>query len=288
MGKRGTASFAFLLWLVPASRQTPGMLKCLTSLTATFGLVAGLSLEVQAADAPNPEQWLPLFNGKNLEGWTPKITGFDLGENFANTFRVENGVLRVAYDGYTEFGGKFGHLFYNEPFSNYVLRVEYRFVEKQTPGGPGWAVRNSGMMLHCQSPASMRKEQEFPVSIEVQLLGGDGQHPRSTANLCTPGTHVVMGGKLIKQHCTNSRSKTFHGDQWVTAEVEVHGNEKIIHRVNGETVMEYERTQLDDGDADAKKLIQDGYTMLHGGYISLQAESHPVEFRKVELRQLAQ
>ena len=174
------------------------------------------------------------------------------------------------------------------PFSNYVLRVEYRFVGKQTPGGPGWAFRNSGMMLHCQPPESMGKAQDFPVSIEVQLLGGDGQHPRSTANLCTPGTHVVMGGELITRHCTDSRSKTFHGDQWVTAEVEVHGNEKIIHRVNGETVLEYERPQLDPGDADAKKLIRDGNTMLSGGYIALQAESHPVEFRKVELQRLAQ
>jgi hypothetical protein len=263
------------------------MMKRLSCFLSLVGIAAGLSAELRAADAPNPGEWIPLFNGKNLDGWTPKITGYDLGENFANTFRVENGILRVAYDGYAEFGGKFGHLFYQEPFSNYVLRVEYRFVGRQTKGGPGWALRNSGMMLHCQPPASMAKAQDFPVSIEVQLLGGDGTNPRHTANLCTPGTHVVMGGQLIKQHCTDSRSKTFHGDQWVTAEVEVHGNVRIIHRVNGETVMEYEHPQLDDGDGDAKKLIRGGNTMLHGGYISLQAESHPVEFRKVELRRLA-
>ncbi len=263
------------------------MLKRLNCLLSLAGLAAGLAFEIRAADASHPGDWIPLFNGKNLDGWTPKITGYDLGENFANTFRVENGVLRVAYDGYSEFGGKFGHLFYKEPFSNYVIRVEYRFVGQQTKGGPGWALRNSGMMLHCPAPTTMRKAQEFPVSIEVQLLGGDGQHPRTTMNLCTPGTHVMMGDKLIKQHCTDSRSKTFHGDQWVTAEVEVHGNEKIVHRVNGETVMEYERPQLDDSDADAKKLIRNGNTMLYGGYISLQAESHPVEFRKVELRRMA-
>jgi hypothetical protein len=264
------------------------MLKRLNCLLSLACLAAGLRFEIQAADAPSQGDWIPLFNGKNLDGWTPKITGYDLGENFANTFRVQDGVLRVAYDGYTEFGGKFGHLFYKEPFSNYVIRVEYRFVGQQTKGGPGWAFRNSGIMIHCQSPASMRKAQEFPVSIEVQLLGGDGQNPRSTANVCSPGTHFMMGDKLIKQHCTDSRSKTFHGEQWVTAEVEVHGNGKIIHRVNGETVFEYEHPQLDDSDADAKKLIQGGNTMLYGGYISLQAESHAVEFRKVELRRLAE
>jgi hypothetical protein len=262
------------------------MLKSATCFLLTLILVSGLSSGIRAAEASKPEPWMPLFNGRNLDGWTPKFAGYELGTNVAQTFRVENGLLRVVYEGYTEFGGKFGHLFYRTPFSNYVLRVEYRFVGQQTPGGPGWAFRNSGMMIHCQPPESMGKAQDFPVSIEVQLLGGDGQHPRPTANLCTPGTHVVMGGELITRHCTDSRSKTFHGDQWVTAEVEVHGNDKIIHRVNGETVLEYERPQLDPGDADAKKLIRDGNTMLSGGYIALQAESHPVEFRKVELQRL--
>jgi len=276
----------FLVGLTRIFLQAFRMLKSVAYFLLTLGLITGATYGIRAAEASKPSAWVPLFNGKDLDGWTPKITGYKLGENVAQTFRVENGVLRVAYDGYTDFGGKFGHLFYRTPFSNYVLRVEYRFVGQQTPGGPGWAFRNSGMMIHCQSPESMRQAQDFPVSIEVQLLGGDGQHPRSTGNLCTPGTHVVMGGQLITRHCTDSRSKTYHGDQWVTAEVEVHGNDKIIHRINGETVLQYERSQLDPGDADAKKLIKEGNTMLHGGYIALQAESHPVEFRKVELQRL--
>jgi hypothetical protein len=92
-----------------------------------------------------------------------------------------------------------------------------------------------------------------------------------------------MGGKLITQHCNDSRSPTYHGDQWVTVEVEVRGNDTIKHFVNGELVMEYEKPQLDEGDADAKPLVKDGNKMLREGYIALQAESHPVEFRKVEL-----
>lgn len=240
-----------------------------------------------SAGQSSEEKWQSLFNGKDLTGWTPKIKGYDLGANHANTFRVENGVLRVVYDGYQNFDDKFGHLFYQTPYSNYVLRVEYRFVGQQVPGGPGWALRNSGVMIHSQPPASMDKDQDFPVSIEVQFLGGDGQHPRHTGNLCTPGTHVVMKGKLITQHCTDSNSKTFHGEQWVTAEVEVHGHGRIIHRINGETVLEYEQSQLDPGDRDAKKLIKDGKVALHGGYIALQSESHPIEFRKVEIRPLA-
>jgi len=231
--------------------------------------------------------WIPLFNGKDFEGWTPKITGYDLGDNYKKTFRVEDGLLKVAYDQYEKFDGQFGHIFYREKLSHYVIRVEYRFIGKQTPGGPGWAFRNSGIMLHCQAPESLEKKQDFPVSIEVQLLGGDGTNKRPTANLCTPGTNVVMGGKLITQHCTESTSKTYHGDQWVTVEVEVRGNTSIKHLVEGEVVLAYTEPQLDESDASAKKLLKGGDKMLKDGYVSLQAESHPVEFRKVELMKFA-
>ncbi|MCA9025260.1 MAG: DUF1080 domain-containing protein [Planctomycetaceae bacterium] len=229
------------------------------------------------------ENWISLFDGKTLDGWTPKIQGYELGDNFADTFRVEDGVIRVSYDGYDQFEERFGHLFYKQPFSHYRLRVEYRFTGEQTPGGPGWAFRNSGIMIHGQDPATMTKDQNFPVSIEVQLLGGDGEHTRTTSNLCTPGTNVIMDGKLVTRHCNNSSSKTYHGDQWVTAEVEVHGNKLIRHILDGETVLEYEQPQLDPTDEDAQRLIKNDNLLLNGGTISLQSESHPVEFRKVEL-----
>jgi len=249
-------------------------------------LVLLAAAAVDAEDTAREGKWIPLFNGKDLQGWKVKIKGYELNDNHGDTFRVEDGILKVAYDRYEKFSGKFGHLFYHEPFSNYVLRVEYRFVGKQVPGGPGWAFRNSGIMVHGQSPESMEKDQNFPVSIEIQLLGGGGSGTRPTANVCTPGTHIVMDGKLVTRHCNSSSSKTYHGDQWVTVEVEVRGNKSIKHIVEGKTVMQYTHPQLDEGDAQARKLIKDGDKMLHGGSISLQAESHPVEFRKVELRKL--
>ncbi len=229
------------------------------------------------------EGYIALFNGKDLEGWQAKIRGYELGDNYGDTFRVEDGVLKVSYDQYEEFGGRFGHLFYQTPYSNYRLRIEYRFVGEQAPGGPSWAFRNSGVMIHGQPPETMRKDQEFPVSIEVQFLGGPGAGERHTANLCTPGTHVVMNGELHTPHCTDSTSKTYHGDQWVTVEVEVRGN-AITHFVEGEPVLSYTDPQLDPGDPDAKALLDEGHPrMLTGGTISLQSESHPIEFRKVEL-----
>jgi hypothetical protein len=229
-------------------------------------------------------QWVTIFNGKNLDGWTPKIKGYALGENYADTFRVEDGVLKVGYDKYPAFDSKFGHLFYKTKLSSYRLRIEYRFVGDQCKGGPSWALRNSGVMIHGQPPETMGKDQDFPVSIEVQFLGGGETGKRTTGNVCTPGTNIVMNDKLITQHCTNSTSDTLRGDQWVTAEVEVHGHEKITHKINGQTVLEYEKAQYDPRDKDAQGLIpKTGDLAIHSGSISLQAESHPIEFRKVEL-----
>lgn len=230
------------------------------------------------------ENWIQLFNGKDLTGWTPKIRYYDLGENFGNTFRVEDGLLKVSYDGYDKFGEKFGHLFYEKPYGHYRLRVEYRFVGDQVPEGPGWAFRNSGLMIHGEAPELMTKDQSFPTSIEVQLLGGNGKDARHNANLCTPGTNVEMEGKLVTRHCTDSKSKTYHGDGWVTVEVEVHGSEVIKHIIDGEVVLSYEKPQLDESDAHAKGLIEkNGGKLLEKGSISIQSESHPVHFRKIEL-----
>jgi hypothetical protein len=256
-------------------------------LVAPFVAIAHLTSSPAIAAEP-VGQWVSLFNGKDLEGWTPKIRGYALGENFGNTFRVEDGLLKVGYDKYDKFDERFGHLFYKTPYSNYRFRVEYRFVGNQCPGGPGWAVRNSGVMIHGEDPAGMTKDQDFPASIEVQLLGGNGTDPRTTSNLCTPGTHVVMNGELIKRHCTSSTSKTYHGDQWVTAEIEVHGAKLIRHLLDGKSVLEYTEPQLDEGDAHAKGLAAKQGKMLKGGTISLQSESHPIEFRKVEIMVLAE
>jgi len=237
-----------------------------------------------AQNNPDKEEWIQLFNGKDLTGWTTKITGYEVGENFGDTFRVENGVMKTAYDHYDKFNGRFGHIFYNKDFSYYRLRVEYRFTGEQAPGGPEWGFRNSGIMIHGQPAKTMLKDQDFPISIEVQLLGGAGKGKRPTANLCTPGTNVVMNGKLVTKHCVESSSKTYNGDQWVTVEVEALGNGKITHFVNGEKVLEYEKPQIGGGVVNNfdPAVKQDG-KMLTGGSISLQSESHPVEFRKVEL-----
>ncbi len=236
---------------------------------------------------PDTRTWEPIFNGRDLDGWIPKFAGESVGNNYANTFRVENGILKTAYDKYADFDDRFGHLFFHRPYSHYIIAVEYRFVGRQAAGAPEWAFRNSGVMIHSQPPQTMGTDQDFPISIEVQLLGGTGTGERPTANLCTPGTHVEIEGRLVEEHCINSSSQTYHGDVWVRSETLVLADSLIRHIVGGDTVLEYSAPQIGGGvvnnfEPGAKP---DG-ERLTNGYIALQSESHPIEFRKVELLNL--
>lgn len=239
--------------------------------------VLGLSLALTAAavSADDRSEWAELFNGKDLDDWEVKFTGYEVGVNARDTFRVEDGLLKVRYDDYETFDDHFGHIFYNKPFSYYKLEVEYRFVGDQVPGGPEWAFRNNGIMFHAQAPETMARDQAFPDSIEYQILGGDGDSERSTGNLCTPGSNVIMDGVFRPDHCIESGGPTLHGDQWATAKIVVHGSERVQHFVNGEQVMEYTHPML----------TADG-SLMDSGYIALQAESHPTDIRAVRILDL--
>lgn len=242
---------------------------------------------LEAQNVSGKEEWIQLFNGKDLTGWIPKIKGFKAGDNYKNTFRVEGGILKADTRDYDNFDNHFGHLFYVRPFSFYRIRVEYRFFEPQAKNGPQWARENSGIMIHCQPPETMGINQDFPISIEVQLLADDGSGTRPDANVCTPGTNIVMHDSLITEHCVTSTAKTHKPGEWTTVEAVVLGGSLIEHYVNGEKVLSYTMPQV------GGEVVNDYYDwakpdgkLLTGGYISLQSESQPVEFRKVELLNL--
>jgi hypothetical protein len=252
-----------------------------------LAVVALLGIATPAA-AQSGDAWRELFNGRDLSGWTPKITGHPLGHDPDATFRVADGLLQVRYDRYTgPFNDRFGHLVFDEPLGDYHLVVEYRFVGEQAPGAPGWALRNSGAMLHGQDPRTMGVGQDFPISIELQLLGGlsDGR-PRSTGNLCSPGTEADIDGATVRGHCRNSSSRTFDGDQWVTMEAIVRGS-TMQFIIAGDTVLTLSNARVGGGNVsghDPAVKVDD--TPLTRGWISLQSEGHPVDFRRVQIRAL--
>jgi hypothetical protein len=253
----------------------------------TGGLVACSTTQGDGPPDAQQQEWVQLFNGQNLEGWTPKVTGYSPGQNPNNTFRVENGMLTVRYDGYDSFDDQFGHLVSDTSFSHYVVAAEYRFLDEQAPGGPGWATENNGLMLHSQPAETMTRNQDFPISIEVQLLGSAGQEERPTANLCTPGTHVRMADTLTTTHCINSNSDTYPGNEWVRVEARVLGDSLVQHRVNGTKVLEYTDLQIGGGMvANPDSSIKKDGTALSSGHIAIQGESHPTQFRTIEVLNL--
>ena len=239
-----------------------------------------------SATEPIENQWVDLLAKNNLEDWVVKVKGHPIGENFNNTFRVENGVLKVDYTEYNdEFNNRFGHIYYKEPFSSYKLKLDYRFVGNQVADAASWAFKNSGVMIHCEDPNQIGLNQNFPVSIEVQLLGGDGTNDRPTANLCTPGTHVQINNQLETSHCIESNSDTFHDEEWVHLEIEVHKDSIIKHYINGNKVMEYTKPIYGGQYASDATESLEGQPVT-SGYISLQSESHPIEFKNIELLDL--
>jgi hypothetical protein len=236
-----------------------------------------------AADAP-AGKWIRLFNGKDLDGWTVKIAKHPLGENYADTFRVEDGVIKVCYDKYGKFDQQFGHLYSNLPYSHYILRLEYRFTGTPVADSPSWAKYNSGVMIHSQSPLTMTVEQLWPASMEVQFLSVGTTAGRQTGNVCTPGTNLEIHGKLTTDHIIEATGTLSYVGQWVAVEVEVHGNQEVIHRINGVEVLRYQHPQLDPREPSAQKLLALGAPLqLSSGHLALQAESQPVWFRNIEL-----
>lgn len=253
-------------------------------LAASLLLVSCNSTDQNTADA----EWRSLFNGEDLDDWIAKFHHHEVGDNYADTFRIVDGVIQVNYDNYDEFGERFGHLFYKEPFSSYHLKFEYRFTDQWLDDAPGYAYRNSGIMFHSQDPNTILKDQDWPISVEYQILARiDDDQPRPTGNMCSPGTDVFYNGQLDDRHCINSSSDTFELGEWIKGELIVYGDSRIIHKINGETVLEYAKPQIGGGVVSGyDPAIKIDDKPLTEGYIALQAEGHGIEFRNIKIKTL--
>lgn len=236
------------------------------------------------------EDWISLFNGKDINDWTVKIHHHDVGDNYGNTFRVEDGVIKIRYDQYDDFQDRFGHLFYKTPYSHYKLQFDYRFTGIWRKDAPVYTELNSGVMYHSQDPKTILKEQDWPISVEFQLLAGlPDSLSRPTGNMCSPGTDVVFEGKIDPRHCINSSSKTYYGDQWVHAELIVRGDAQITHIINGDTVLQYSKPQIGGGVANRydPRIKIDG-KLLKEGFIALQSEGQEIDFKNIRLLNLTE
>lgn len=262
------------------------MYKCLLQVFSLASLIFLISCSNNQPQSKN--DWENLFNGKDLSNWFVKIHHHEPGENFANTFRVEDNMIKVRYDGYQDFNDQFGHLYYKTPFTNFHLKLEYRFTGSLQKGAPSYTLLNSGVMFHSQDPRKMPKEQNWPISVEMQFLAGLGDgKPRPTGNMCSPGTEIFYKGKLYPDHCLNSTSKTFDKNEWVTAELIVYNDSLITHVINGDTVLQYSKPSIGGGivEGNDPEIWKPG-TPLKSGYIGLQSEGQPIDFRNIRIRRL--
>ncbi|MCW5911243.1 MAG: DUF1080 domain-containing protein [Cyclobacteriaceae bacterium] len=234
------------------------------------------------------EAWIDLFNSKDLNDWTVKIHHHDAGVNFGNTFRVADNMIQVRYDAYGDFNDQFAHLYYHKPFSKFHLKLEYQFTGELQRGAPDYTLLNSGVMFHSQDPRTMPKEQNWPISVEMQFLAGLGDgKPRPTGNMCSPGTDIVYEGKVYDGHCLSSSSKTYGKDEWVQAELVVWGDSLITHIINGDTVLQYSKPAMGGGVVNGyDSLVWKPGMPLKSGYIALQSEGQPINFRNIRLRAL--
>ena len=132
-------------------------------------LLVSVATALAQKDADRKD-WVDLFNGKNLDGWVIKIAGHELGDNYGDTFRAEDGMIHVVYDKYDKFGVRFSHLFYKQKLSHYRLEMEYRFVGEQVKDGPSYARLNSGVMVHSQAPETILKDRIGPSQWRLNSL----------------------------------------------------------------------------------------------------------------------
>ena len=231
-----------------------------------------------APRAPDGEGvWIPLFDGETLDGWTPKIAGYPLGEDPLDTFRVEDGAIQVSFDRYgDDYADRFGTLIYAVPYRHYRLRLEYRFTGEQVPGAPDWAERNSGVLYHMQPPETVPRDEGFPVSLEAQFLA-EGAHAPTTGNMCSIGTSVVVDGARPDDHCLLGAVPARPLGQWVRFELQALPGGEFRHLIDGAPSITYSDARYDEPHDWA-----DGMAVT-GGAFGLQSESHPVAFRNVEI-----
>jgi hypothetical protein len=206
-------------------------------------------------------QPVPLFNGKDLAGWTTDVPKADKEPGISPSFIVRDGKL-------VSLGSPGGHLVTDKIYSNYKLVVEYRFARE-----PG----NCGVLVHASTPRKLYGM--FPQSIEVQMM-----HENAGDFWCI-GENIEVPDMELRRPKKDADQKFGGGPADARRILNLtDGSEKPIGEWN---TMEIECK------GDEVKVSVNGALVNHGrkctatsGKIALQAEGSEVEFRKVELTKL--
>lgn len=244
-----------------------------------------LSLLAAAQEAEAPRETTPLFNGKDLSGFTTWLQA-SATEDPKKVFTVHDGMIHASGDG-------MGYVATAKPWRDYRLTLEYKWGTR-TDGGK--YVRNSGVLVHAGRDGEAGKGAWAP-SIEVQLaqgcegdlIGIRGKDPltMTVETVLGPdrrprwkrgGTPTVYSGKQFWwsnhdpdfKELLDTRGKNDVASplgEWTRVEVVADGK-RLAVSVNG--VQVNEATEVSPS----------------SGRILLQCEGHEVFFRKVDIHPL--
>jgi hypothetical protein len=239
-----------------STRPLPILLAVLLVPAAAVAAAAG----APAGEAISPIAAIPLWNGRDLAGWTADVPARDADPGGPPSFVVRDGLL-------VSLGNPPGHLVTDRSYRDYRLEVEYRF-----PGKGG----NCGVLVHASTPRALYKM--FPRSIEVQMMSGDA------------GDFWVIR-EDIEVDDMEARRPRKPGERWGGAEGDARrilnltdGSERPLGEWNTMAIEARGRTIRVWVNGD---LVNEGRgATADRGRIALQAEGTEVEFRKVELKPL--
>jgi Domain of Unknown Function (DUF1080) len=223
--------------------------------------LAPLALLLTLAPATLADDVHDLFDGKSLDGWV--VDGPAKGKTGRTMWSVEDGRIVCL-------GEAFGFLRYDRrQFSDFTLRVEYRFSPKEGANPQG----NSGLGIRTGKfdPERSRETRPAYAAFEVQLLDDAGSSPS------------VHGTGSLYRYKSPTANSARPAPEWNTIEVECAGP-RITVRLNGQTILEADQTELADVKTKPASVAAPK-DKPRKGYIALQSHSGRVEFRKVQIRE---
>jgi hypothetical protein len=227
----------------------------------TRSCLAVLAMLLILASAARAGEYRDIFDGKSLDGWVVEGTAKDkMGRMM---WSVSDGRIVCLGEG-------FGFLRYDRrEFSDFTLRVEYRFI----PASGGKPPANSGLGIRTGrfDPARSRETRPSYAAFEVQLLDDAGRPPSA------------HGTGSLYRYKSPTANPARPAPEWNIIEVACAGP-RIAIRLNGRAILEADQSELADvktkpSAAPAPK------DKPRAGYVALQSHSGRVEFRKVQIRE---
>lgn len=260
----------------------------MTSTTVVAAGIAGLLIQTAALASDPGSQWKPLFNGKNLGGWSVHYASQTAAgaPPPASFFEVKNGEIH-AYP--TQAAGTpqpNAYLLSDADLKDYVISLEYKWGDKKFAPRVDH-VRDAGLLYHVHrdNPAS------WPSSFEAQIQEGDTGDSWAVSSQVSSfvdphsglyalpedgGVPVTVGKNSDFIRTRHSRTNEYPG--WNTLEVIVRGD-RATHIVNGLANMRV--TDLKGWDA-----ASNAWVKVDHGRILLQAECAEVYYRNIKIRPL--